>query len=530
MIGNSFSEYIFIRVCIFLLQYTTPICLSCVAALVAFRGPPALSHPISKFLLGYSLADLLYAVFIYIPYNRRLKEETNHPPPLSRAERKAFIKRCLAYMPDTEQYLQMWFLGADRSEIRRENLRDFLLWAFFDRGPGLESEEDDAELDEYVVLVEHSLGRKLEPGRGRAEGLRLTLDEVETRYRSVVWYLIIGVVDALTHCQLALSGFEYHAQPRSRVLSVIPHRLQNLIASRRSASPDLSYWYQPHTAKDKLPVVFLHGIGVGLWAYVQFLSGLNERARGDEQIGIMAVEYLPVSSRLTGAPLPKADFLRQVTAILASHGWDNFVLASHSYGSVLATHMFQSETLGPRIESAVLIDPVTILLHLPNVAYNFTRRKPRRANEWLLWYFASMDPGVAHCLARHFFWKENIVWKEDLVNATREPARANGLVSGSSTAKRKRRVAVAVAEYDLIVDTLSVAQYLAGDDEWRLTSTMFKHNNPGKTTSHRNLGGGHLTEDGIELLWFPGLDHAQVFDVKESRQRLCSVLQRYCDK
>ncbi|OTB02966.1 hypothetical protein M426DRAFT_61308 [Hypoxylon sp. CI-4A] len=511
MIGTSTPEYVLIRICIFAVQYTTPLCIACLALLAAYhrgdQGPSALSsHPlVSAVLLGYCLLDALYAVFLYLPHLRRLKEEARHPPPLTPSQRSALFHRCFDNVPETRRYLQMWFLGADESEIRRDNVRDFILWAFFDRRPGTESPEDDAELEGYLEEIERRLGHKLEPGRGKAEGLRLTLDEVETRYRSVAWYLVVGVVDFVSHWQLARNGFQYHAQSPSSIFSVIPPRLQDLSPRRYSEAEGLSYWHRPHTAKDKLPVVFLHGIGIGLYTYVPFLSRLNAESTsedGEGQIGIIAIEMLPISFRLTSAPLSRPEFLEQIATILDAHGWDRFVLVSHSYGSALATHMLRSENLAGRIASAVLIDPVTILLHLPDVAFNFTRRKPKKANEWQLWYFASMDPGVAHSLGRHFFWKDNIVWKEELVGVTRVSP---------------RRVAVCLAERDLIVDTQMVAQYLGADgDEWI-------NSDPAGGT-----GTGYLTRDGIELLWFKGLDHAQVFDTKENQDRLCSVIRRHC--
>ncbi|KAL7620547.1 hypothetical protein AAE478_009542 [Parahypoxylon ruwenzoriense] len=542
MIGTSLPEYIFIRTCIFLVQYTTPLCIACLVVLAALHGWAAalsLSSPISAALITYIIVDLLYAVLVYIPYTRRLKEEARHPPPLVREERRALFRRCLANVPDARRYLQMWFLGADEAEIRRDNVRDFILWAFFDRSPGSETEEDDAELDEYVAALEERTGRRLEPGRGRAEGLRLTLDEVETRYRSVVWYLVVGVVDFVSHCRLAWSGFHYHAQSSSRVLSVIPPRLQDLFARRRSESPGLTYWHRPHTAADMLPVVFLHGIGIGLYTYLPFLSRLNADKEADGQIGIIAIEILPISFRLTEAPLSRREFLQQVATILDAHGWDKFVLASHSYGTVLATHMLREEGLAGRISSAVLIDPVTILLHLPDVAYNFTRRKPKGANEWQLWYFASMDPGVAHCLGRHFFWKDNIVWKEDLLGVVRGllPVDTTAGVDvydkgAGAAAWRPRRVAVCLAERDLIVDTLTIVQYLAADSKrWVALDPANRGSagSGGRLEEEDGWGSGHhLTRDGIELLWFWGLDHAQVFDSEQNQDRLCSVVRRYC--
>ena len=41
------------------------------------------------------------------------------------------------------------------------------------------------------------------------------------------------------------------------------------------------------------------------------------------------------------------------------------------YGSVITTHLLQDPELSGRIASIVIVDPVSILLHLPDVAYNF---------------------------------------------------------------------------------------------------------------------------------------------------------------
>lgn len=38
--------------------------------------------------------------------------------------------------------------------------------------------------------MEKLLGRKLEPGRGDAQCLRLMLDKVEMLYWSLIWYLV----------------------------------------------------------------------------------------------------------------------------------------------------------------------------------------------------------------------------------------------------------------------------------------------------------------------------------------------------
>lgn len=101
--------------------------------------------------------------------------------------------------------------------------------------------------------------------------------------------------------------------------------------------------------------------------------------------------------------------------------------------------------------------------------------------------------GISHTLFRRFFWAENILWKEDT---------------------RGHHVTVALAEKDLIVDTKAVATYLTGGKEKNLA-----------------MGGwedGIWKGDELDVLWFQEIDHAQVFDRKETKVKLVDIVQKYC--
>ncbi|KAF5543628.1 alpha beta hydrolase fold family [Fusarium mexicanum] len=476
MIGTSFGEWVFIRLSIAFFRYTPLIYI---------------------FLILF--LPLIQPVSVVFPF--RLKRNADHPPALSRQDRKALFERCFGNVPSLEIYLRWWFLDADPDEIRRENVREFILWAFFERGHGSgfgdDEETVEEEVEHYLSLVEQRLGRKFEEGRGSVKSLRLTIDGITTTYRSLVWYIIVFFLDQATHVAFRWHGFDFHRRPRSSALPVFPPRPQELFPGPKSPSTRLSYWHRPHTAEDKLPVVFFHGIGIGLWTYVRFLAGLHKTGDGNGSVGVIALEILPISFRLTPAILDKAEFLAHMTSILEHHCWHKFALVSHSYGSVLTTHMLHEPSFQHRVPSVVLIDPVTIMLHLPDVAYNFTRRQPRRANEWQLWYFASTDPGVALCLGRHFFWRENILWKEDLLGT-------------QSDGHPARHVAVTLSGRDLIVDTTAVAEYLGVD-----------------------LGNGRSgvvaeSHNGVEVVMFPKLDHAQVFDDRVSRESVIQMVRSRC--
>lgn len=102
--------------------------------------------------------------------------------------------------------------------------------------------------------------------------------------------------------------------------------------SYRSPAEMLTYWHRPHTSKTKLPILFLHGIGIGLYPYVNFLAELNENDLDveDGEVGIIAVEFMSVSFRIVHEALGKDELCMEVQKILAKHGWEKFVLVSHS--------------------------------------------------------------------------------------------------------------------------------------------------------------------------------------------------------
>ena len=289
-------------------------------------------------------------------------------------------------------------------------------------------------------------------------------------------------------------SFHFYRLTLKRFFTVFPFRPLTLITTYRSPAKTLTYWHRPHTSKTRLPVLFIHGIGIGLYPYVNFLAQLNHKndENTDEgDVGIIAIEIMPVSFRITHAALEKDELCREILGILKKHGWGKVVLVSHSYGSVISTHLLHNEETRPFVGPLFLIDPVVFLLHLPEVAYNFTCRKPTRANEYQLHYFASMDMGVAHTLGRRFFWSENILWKPDIED---------------------RRTTVVLSGKDLIVDTETVGRYLAANNNGMVPENW-------KDCKQKGTG--------LDVLWFDDLDHAQVFDSKANCETLVKVVRGY---
>jgi hypothetical protein len=407
MIGTSTPEYVFIRACIAGLRLITPLSILYCVCLPAIAIPSRSRIPL--WISIWPIAETAFYLLFYLPRRWILQRPAIHPDSLPQPMRKALFNQCIKHVPDPEYYLRKWFKDAPLSEIKCENLKEFYRWSFLNKGAGVANPTNDVdlELEEYVQKFEEYTGHKLEPGYGKARPIRLTFDKVDMVHRPLVWYLvsplqsmrqralrmliilqIVFLVDNMTHLSMLYHGFKYHRTSIIRFPTVFPPRPLTLITTKRSPVKILSYWLRPHTSKTKLPIVFLHGIGIGLWPYVNFLAALNNRGNDGGEVGIIAIEILPISFRITHSALGKEEMCRQIENILLRHGFESFVLVTHScvllpcletsvnfsllrYGSFIGTHLLKDPAISTKIASVVLVDPPTILLHLPDVCYNF---------------------------------------------------------------------------------------------------------------------------------------------------------------
>ncbi|KAF2163373.1 hypothetical protein M409DRAFT_26410 [Zasmidium cellare ATCC 36951] len=520
--GNRWT----IRSVISILQAYGPFCLAYTIWVLAARFWQPLSFGRDRFLNNYVLWSLWApeAVFylFFVGYNQYIQRKAIHPPKRSPEERRALFSKVRSEIYDPAVFLSGWFRGSPVEDIGREELRRFTDWAFWDGRAGEVGEKGDAdEIEEYIDKMERMMPKGFLEGPGKARSLRLTLDPVEIEPRTLLWYSLIMLVDTFTISLFLKNGFEYHRRTLPRLAAVFPPRPAALLTRHVSVVPDFSYVLRRHTSKTRLPIVFIHGIGVGLLTHVTFLNelhrALNAGASEDDQVGIVAIEVLQISSRITTSIPRRVEFVSQLTNIINHHfGTGRFVLASHSYGSVMSTHVMNDPHLSPRISATLLIDPVSILLHMPDVAYNFTVRPPVRANEWQLWYFASKDPQIAHTLGRYFFWSENVLWRDQIDHLM---------------VNHNMRLTASLGSDDLIVKTNAVRAYLAerdlpdpvlvedvtGHKQMHLRTHMSR--NPEKSKRWRGSG--------LEVLWWDGYDHAAVFDIRQDRAKLVEVLVEY---
>lgn len=190
MIGTTVADYIFIRACVIFLHGIAPASLLYCFSLLIFPLllPRFYAIRLPRTIEVWLVAEAMFYIFVFLPHWHHLQRSAVHPEVLSREERAKLFRLCNANVKDPEKYLNRWFLGARPEDIKRENVKEFIRWGFFNTGLAKHAIED--EVEEYVRATERLLGRDILPGKGNARSLRLTLDKVDFLHRSLLWYCV----------------------------------------------------------------------------------------------------------------------------------------------------------------------------------------------------------------------------------------------------------------------------------------------------------------------------------------------------
>ncbi|CAM9755148.1 unnamed protein product, partial [Discosporangium mesarthrocarpum] len=162
-----------------------------------------------------------------------------------------------------------------------------------------------------------------------------------------------------------------------------------------------------------LPIVFFHGVSPGLFAYIKVVwkTCMDRTA--------IIVETPSISMKLHllrgHSPLTEEGLVETVDGIMERHGINRALFFGHSFGSIPVAWM--SRHRPKAVAQVALLDPVCLLLFLPDVARTFLYPEDFTTLptvEKLVRNMVSKETGIAHTLRRHFWWYQNILWPEDL--------------------------------------------------------------------------------------------------------------------
>lgn len=309
-----------------------------------------------------------------------------------------------------EEFTRGFFCGASVSSLGQDNVLSFITWAFtgldyFMLKKNATSSQDLEKVDMvkecYKLLCQFFPEEMvtIKPGYNRnVRHISMNLDPVHFYHKPFIFYLVLRIFNFAYELIVMriLGGW------KSSHVKIAPIHVNK---SRGKSDFKLRYWYNPGGVDKKgangkaQPLLFLHGISYGWIIYSGLLSMWSDRP-------VLMIDLETISIGTFSRYHPSAPALAQaIKKILLNHGYEKADICGHSFGTMLATTVvnYAPEIIGTNL---VLIDPVCLLLTLPDVAYNFLYKPPATLFDWVIALGASREATIARTLYRDFVWFE----------------------------------------------------------------------------------------------------------------------------
>ncbi|KAG0078017.1 hypothetical protein BGZ93_000353 [Podila epicladia] len=360
----------------------------------------------------WMLAELLFFIKFWKKLARLQEVDRVVKGVGARSKRSELFQRCLETVEDGEgvkRWIEIWFdtgrtkQPAKFEDIGRENMIHWLAWAFW-AAPVEEVLKSPAaiiELNQMVDTIETTKNVKFIAGfNPNVDCIRLNLDPVIASHRPLIYYSLVWIANTLTGFVFNLLGFTRYDRTIDQTTDFEKDEL---------ASLDVAHWHRtPANPENKIPLVFIHGIGVGLVQYIHLVAALTTISRP-----LILIEVPYVSNRLvhTDCLTPDQSYFA-IERILKMHGHTSATFMGHSLGTMLCAAICRASPASSAksiVAGLILADPICFLTH-HSIARNFAYRSPSTASQLVMDLFAAREIGTSWYIMRRFCWNQCVMF------------------------------------------------------------------------------------------------------------------------
>ncbi|KAF9076719.1 hypothetical protein BDP27DRAFT_1312478 [Rhodocollybia butyracea] len=381
--------------------------------------------------------------------------------------------------------LRTWFRREPWSTVRLHQVRQWIYWAIFNKdlpAPETLPQAHKVVLDESLDLLQKRLGKPIPEGSNSSvKPILLNLDKPNILWRPLTFYVLTAIGNLCLDLWYqkshnfrrgSLDGLEY--------LVRIPKKWRS-------------------SDRHPRPILFFHGLGLGLVQYHNFLSRLV-RDFSDRPLLIILQPHVSqdIFHPKYLAPTPRKQTTAALARLLVSFGWADLEPAvsgcstedeqkgaiyapkrrlsgvtalSHSNGSY--AHAWMLKDYPHMLSRSCFVDPVTFCCWEGDVCRNFFYKTCTTGFELMVRYFVSTELGVVNLLQKNFDWSSNSLWFEEIPNA-RDPSKALFLFGDKDSIVATNRVKLYLRSHGIRKGLWSDPQghhgeaLLAGGDGCRL--------------------------------------------------------------
>jgi len=322
---------------------------------------------------------------------------------------------CDENLPDNEvQRLKVvelgcWFTGPGcgdpedlMSWLQRGNLEDWIAHYWFRGATAEELRGSSRDMEDLKALVDYVLKHVgltgLREGRNpRIRPHRWATDSLPAQHRPLMLYGMTSVL-----CPL------------------MSNQVMKYLGFRREQVGGLTYWKRvkvPRVRSDVdiavgvgrgVPLVFVHGLGVGLVPYYLFIHRLSQHFSGDF--------YVPEFPFLAMAPwenIPSArEIVAQLQDMLIANRHTSAHFMGHSFGCVVINWMLRFSPSS--VVCTTLMEPAIFLMIKSDALTKVLYGPPITCYQMCLRYLVFRELFTLNLLCRNFFWEQSSMWPEDL--------------------------------------------------------------------------------------------------------------------
>jgi pimeloyl-ACP methyl ester carboxylesterase len=380
----------------------------------------------TKFWYYLSLAEVIFSV--YFQYLMWKGSKLLPPPQINRDALSQLLTKCLMVGLTKEEVkkaekteeglsalqnkkvekeearilqnrLRIWFHHAQLEDIYTDNVRQWLSWAF--AGRPLAQVKDNAEMsgliDEGLEMIKHRLQwHDMKEGfNPNVTAICLTIDKMKVISRPLGYYV---VCNGVTHGTIAFlrwfRGFHYEYSGECSFLVKPPVNKPSSSSKKERA----------------LPILFLHGLGIGLGQYMHFLGQL---AKHEDGVVILVQPHISadITHRHFLDPPNKDAQADAIFHLLQRLNMPKVTTLSHSNGTMVLGWILRRH---PEVcANNILVDPVSFRLWEGNVCYTFVYKQWNTMIDVLLGYFVARELGTARTIGRNFNWSDMCLWVDE---------------------------------------------------------------------------------------------------------------------
>ncbi|MCJ1422508.1 hypothetical protein MMC29_000388 [Sticta canariensis] len=289
-----------------------------------------------------------------------------------------------------QEFFTGWFKGADISLIKRGNALEFTAYGFFAAKFEDLPSDVQGEIEDYLHRLEKKHGHRFADGRNNdIEFMAHLWEPLRVMHKPLAMFLTSEVVSVLTDVSLFCMGFKLQrcqgfrywvrkargrkGSKNSTVTAEEPlPKLRSLASDvaadkgrKRSFSSQQQNHARPRTPVagaqsgmdcwdsvsslehfdassahicSSAPIFFMHGVGLGLTPYLQFMANLivNFRTRD-----IVMLECRHVSLNLCSHAISPDVVVEAIAEVLRRNRWKTAAFIGHSYGTFVLSRMVQ---------------------------------------------------------------------------------------------------------------------------------------------------------------------------------------------